>query len=102
MLLFLLWLTWCCTSHPPFADAPVTPPAPAPVMLADAGAPTVLAGTPDAVMLADAGTPAVLADAPLAVMLLAPPLKCTHPLPSPFPPSWKPDEDRRFADRRFP
>ena len=34
------------------------------VMLADAGAPAVLAGAPDAVMLADAGTP----PAPLAVL----------------------------------
>jgi hypothetical protein len=38
-------------------------------MLADAGAPAVLAGVPHAVMLADAGAPAVLASAPLAVML---------------------------------
>jgi hypothetical protein len=38
-------------------------------MLANAGAPAVLAGAPDAVMLADAGAPAVLAGAPLAVML---------------------------------
>jgi len=52
-------------------------------MLADAGAPAVLAPTPDAVMLADAvadaGAPAVLALAPLAVILvrLAPPLRWT-------------------------
>ena len=39
------------------------------VMLADAGAPAVLAGAPLAVMLADAGAPAVLAGAPPAVML---------------------------------
>jgi len=46
--------------------------APAPplvVVLADAGAPAVLALAPDAVMLADAGAPAVLALAPLAVVL---------------------------------
>jgi len=41
-------------------------------MLADAGAPAVLAGAPLAVMLADAGAPAVLAPAPLAVMLPPP------------------------------
>jgi hypothetical protein len=45
------------------ADAPLA------VMLADAGAPAVLAPAPGAVMLADAGTPAVLAGAPDAVML---------------------------------
>jgi len=38
-------------------------------MLADAGAPAVLAFAPFAVMLADAGTPAVLATVPVAVML---------------------------------
>jgi hypothetical protein len=45
------------------------------VVLADAGAPEVVAPAPDAVMLADAGAPAVLALAPLAVVLafLAPP-----------------------------
>ena len=50
------------------------------VVLADAGAPEVVAPAPDAVMLADAGAPAVLALAPLAVVLafLAPPprLRC--------------------------
>jgi hypothetical protein len=48
------------------ADAPLT------VMLADAGSPAVLADAPDAAMLADARAPAVLAViawAPLAVML---------------------------------
>jgi hypothetical protein len=39
------------------------------VMLADRGAPAVLALAPDAVMLADAGAPAVLVPAPDAVML---------------------------------
>jgi len=39
------------------------------VMLADGGAPAVLAFAPAAVMLADAGAPAVLSVAPLAVML---------------------------------
>jgi hypothetical protein len=47
----------------------VLAPAPAAVMLADAGAPAVLVLAHDAVMLADAGAPAVLADAPAAVML---------------------------------
>jgi len=51
-----------------------------PRVLADAGAPEVVAPAPDAVMLADAGAPAVLALAPLAVVLafLAPPprLRC--------------------------
>ena len=53
------------------------------VMLADAGAPAVLADAPAAVMLADAGAPAVLALAPVAVVLalLAPPLLCARPLP---------------------
>ena len=50
------------------------------VVLADAGAPEVVAPAPDAVMLADAGAPAVLALAPLAVVLafIAPPprLRC--------------------------
>ena len=50
------------------------------VVLADAGAPAVVAPAPDAVMLADAGAPAVLALVPLAVVLafLAPPprLRC--------------------------
>ena len=41
-------------------------------MLADAGAPAVLAGAPAAVMLADAGAPAVLAIAPAAVVILVP------------------------------
>ena len=56
------------------------------VMLADAGAPAVLAPVPAAVMLADAGALAVLALSPLAVMLalVAPPLRCAHPLPLPF------------------
>jgi hypothetical protein len=101
VMMLLTCPLWChdASFSPPLVDlvlhfAPtfrwcpsVIPPAPAPVMLADAGAPTVLAGTPDAVMLADAGTPAVLADASLAVILLAPPLRCTHLLPSSFPPS---------------
>ena len=58
-------------------------------MLADAGAPAVLAPAPDVVMLADAGAPAVVALAPLAgvLALLAPPLRCALlPLPPPFPP----------------
>ena len=38
-------------------------------LLADAGAPAVLATAPDAAMLADAGATAVLAPAPLAVMV---------------------------------
>jgi hypothetical protein len=51
------------------AGAPaVLAPAPLAVMLADAGAPAVLAGVPLVVMLADAGAPAVRALAPLAVM----------------------------------
>ena len=58
----------------------VPPPTPLAVVLADAGAPEVVAPAPDAVMLADAGAPAVLALAPLAVVLafLAPPprLRC--------------------------
>jgi hypothetical protein len=60
-------------------------------MLADAGAPAVLAPAPDTVMLADAGAPAVLALVPLAVMLAlpAPPLRSALPLPlpPPFPPA---------------
>ena len=39
------------------------------LLLADAGAPAILADGPLAVMLADAGSPAVLADAPDAAML---------------------------------
>ena len=51
------------------------------VVLADAGAPEVVAPAPDAVMLADAGAPAVLALAPLAVVLafLAPPPRLWSP-----------------------
>ena len=44
--------------------------APDAVMLADAGAPAVLAPAPDVVMLADACAPAVLSGAPLAVQVL--------------------------------
>jgi hypothetical protein len=59
--------------------------APLAVMFADAGAPAVLAPAPDAVMLADASAPAVLAPATLAVVLelLSPPLRCALPLPLP-------------------
>jgi hypothetical protein len=65
----------------------VLAPAPLAVMLADAGAPAVLAPVPAAVMLADPGTLAALALSPLAVMLalVAPPLRCAHPLPLPPP-----------------
>ena len=52
------------------AGAPaVLAPAPAAVMLANAGTPTVFGLAPEAVMLADAGAPAVLVGAPLAAML---------------------------------
>jgi hypothetical protein len=43
--------------------------APLAIKLADAGAPTFLALAPAAVMLADAGAPAVLVDAPDTVMV---------------------------------
>ncbi len=49
--------------------AAVAAEAPDAVMLADAGAPAVLA-PPDVVMLADACAPAVLSGAPLAVQVL--------------------------------
>ena len=50
-------------------DARLCIKAPDAVMLADAGAPAVLAFAPASVMLADARATAVLAVAPLAVML---------------------------------
>ena len=55
--------------------------------LSDAGAPAVLAPSPDAVMLADARAPAVLADVLAAVMLAlpAPRLRCARSLPLPLP-----------------
>jgi hypothetical protein len=49
----------------------VPPGAPDAVMLADAGAPAVLASAPAAIMLADAGAPTALALAPEDAVMLA-------------------------------
>ena len=62
----LLTFAAACGGEGICAHSRVAAKAPESVMLADAGAPAVLAGAPDAVMLADAGPPAVFAPVPLA------------------------------------